>query len=351
MNNSQPSFVFITGMIRSGTTFTQRLLDSNSHSAVVYQPLTGLFLSVANLYFKELGLLNSHPLLDHPSNVQKADRDFTRWLSTEKIKSSLITHELEAFGSKIDVNFKDGLSSALERNFHINFVDLWKLSHEKSFRHLGYKAIGSKEVLAQNFAQAFLDHGISVVDIVRNPHDNVLSITRGSYKTNVGHSYPLLQLVRLWRRSAQVHIEVKPRNSSLALKMEEVTRSPSLLTTWSEETLGLPAFPDEVKKGIIRDESGEIWGGNSSFTSMGKQDVDSEQTPKLSLRETKFIDATLRNSMQLMGYENKTSPSILSLISFSESEDELREKDLHAYRFTKKRLMEEIQIFCSGSNL
>jgi hypothetical protein len=71
--------VFVTGMLRSGTTLTQVLLTNHPQAWVAYQPFHQLYVDAKQRYLDECGLAISPPLDDGAPGAPDPER-FVAWL-------------------------------------------------------------------------------------------------------------------------------------------------------------------------------------------------------------------------------------------------------------------------------
>jgi len=255
--------VFITGMLRAGTTFVQKVLNNHPAMKVGYQPNFHRFLELKKDFLKSVGVETQFPLehrfrdsMYNQSHFEKYVLDFLR-------------------------------ESGLEYLIPVVNPD----------SHITHS--GSKEVLCEEFIPSRLELGVDVIHIIRHPFDVIRSMSMGSSKTFVGMSRPLLFDLRNWRKSVAYRILCSDVQGYHPVRYEDLVGDTLGCFDCLFEKLGvLPATGQII--GSLQDDNGGLWEGNSSFS-------DSVERSEISLPiETRgYISTVCRPEMKWLGYEGE----------------------------------------------
>jgi len=204
-----------------------------------------------------------------------------------------------------------------------SFFDLWAAWHAVLASRLadGTPAItGSKEVLCEEYVPAMIEAGIRCVLVVRDPRGAIASANNGAYRAMVGDRYPMMMLIRAWRKSAAYWLRFKDDPRVFTLRYEDLVESPDATLAGLASWLGLPPFPENIAQGPLRDHWGRPWSGNSSFGS--KPGVDSSAVRGwerlLGETEQRFIAACTHLELARLGYPTHADPREADIAEFQE---------------------------------
>ncbi len=164
--------------------------------------------------------------------------------------------------------------------------------------------LGSKEVLCEEYIPALLEHGVRCVLIIRDPRGVIASANNGRYRELVGDRYPLMMLIRLWRKTAAYWLKYCRHPLVKAIRYKDLAADPrhvlEELTAW----LGIDRFPEDSNRTPLKDHFGRPWSGNSSFGDRATVDSSSNDSWRrlLAHREQRFISACAWRELNAIGY-------------------------------------------------
>lgn len=168
---------FITGMLRSGTTLLQNILDSIPQLGCSNQQMTELFIHSKRAFLRHKNQHTYHLLSNYFPSITDPS-EFTDYLG------------------------------------HINF-------QHQYLQNLKPTKAGNKEVLAEEFIP-FLARQFKTILIIRNPKDVITSLRFGNYATYTGPHRPLLFDIRNWRKSVAFAIKEETNPNFLLVKYENL---------------------------------------------------------------------------------------------------------------------------------
>ena len=181
--------------------------------------------------------------------------------------------------------------------------------------------VGSKEVLCEEYLPAMTSEGIHCLLIVRDPRAVIASANHGRYRAQVGDRYPLLMLVRLWRKSARAWLAMAGTDNATVVRYEDLVARPDAVLEAVASALSIASFPDQLLHSPLRDHRGAPWKGNSSFGDKINVDAASDGAwmTKLSTAEARFIEACAKTEMEALGYAPEVPPRRIAISEFTEN--------------------------------
>jgi hypothetical protein len=203
--------------------------------------------------------------------------------------------------------------------------DLYEFLLNKIFKNTRVSSVGSKEVMIEEFIPYYIQQGIKVILIVRDPRDAITSINVGNGPTYTGAHRPTLFHLRNWRKSIAIC------NSLSGCDLLHTIRYEDLITEQEKTLVGVTDFleVDPFPKGHfsegIRKDTGEIWEGNSSTNSFKGIDKSNKNKfiNKLDPGVIKFIEYMCKPEMEVLGYDlhyRMMHPSIIHALSFKQAQ-------------------------------
>lgn len=326
--------VFVTGMLRSGTTLLQTLLTNHPRMFVAYQPFHQLYVDVKRMFLDEQGWDRVLPLGDGMDATHDESARFSDWLRTRVFDAAevaaLASHSVGGKGG----GAADFLPSRLPAS--AGFMELRECLHAglaAGFGKAGAHHVGSKEVLCEEYVPALAGAGVHCLLIIRDPRAVIASANHGRYREMVGDRYPLLMLVRLWRKSAQAWLAMAGAPGVAVLRYEDlVARTDATLETVAT-ALSVPPFPGDLVRSQLLDHRGIPWKGNSSFGDKPTVDASGDGGWKamLSDAEARFIEACTKVEMAMLGYAPSVPPQRRAITGFIEDTADVRAGYLQHY--------------------
>ncbi|WP_421947836.1 sulfotransferase [Phaeodactylibacter xiamenensis] len=311
------STLFISGLFRSGTTFLARALNSHAEMCVLSDPHRVFFKYVRNkFYTSRLGEYNSNqPLDDYFLKDVALRNDFHHsWTSipftsdeVEALKPILIKGAA-AFSPRIGHNL-DKLQAGSAIEVYNQLIQLAAEAYQAKASDL----IGTKEVWTDEFLPTLVAQNRKCLQVVRDPR----AVIASNRKSATG-AYPILFLIRQWRKSVASYHLMEDHPSHLLMKYEDLVSNPRQSFERITNFLGLPFDSNLLSPSTYKDGSGASWQQNSSYGT--SKQINSQYLDKwktiLSQDELRMIEWFCLPEMRTMRY----NPSI-ELHSFPRKED------------------------------
>lgn len=340
--------LFVTGMIRSGTSLVQVLLHNHPDAFVVYQPFHQLHVDVKQRFLEEQGTPRDLPLGDGTTEPPGEQESFRRWLAgrvfTEDEVAVLVREAVRGKGGSIpDLSGRLAAPSGTFQEVHAALLG----QVATHFGATGARVLGTKEVLCEEYVPAFLDADVPSVVVVRDPRAVIASANHGSYRAQVGDRYPLLMLLRLWRKSAAYALHAGGLPQGAWVRYEDVAVDPEAAMGAVVARLGLAPYPEgALSSGQLFDHAGEPWQGNSSFGA--KAGVDATSTTAwrelLDPDTARFVEACTWPELRALGFDTEMGPEQARAVigSYVEDETGVRTSYLERYRLDDSRREQEM---------
>lgn len=308
---------FITGCVRSGTTLLEKLLCNHPELSVLSQPFPSLYIKIKRAFLNSINIYEYFVLSNYVDEKRYCFNDFNTYLNNELFSPTFVQ-------DGINSNYSGHLTSDLEYeiNTENNLSTIYESLTKKNRHNSSARLFGSKEVLCEEFAPYFINNGIKVIHIFRDPRDVISSIKKGNGDKFIGNVKPLLFELRNWRKSAQLAIQLQDNPNFISLNYEDLVQKTDECLRKICDFLNIESFsPEAFAQGILT-QQGNIWSSNSSFggvsgaissTSIGKHKelltktvneyistICLPELNKLSIKHTTNIDffATIENFME-----------------------------------------------------
>lgn len=299
--------VLVTGCYRSGTTLLEKLLHSHPQVAIGAQPFSPLFWVAMEKFHASMGITRRYPLghlfgergygpkardafLDR---LELSARDLDRLFSELDSSEDFASSKIRALRDRIE----PGSFSLVLRQFLELLTELYPKE--------GGRVVGAKEIVCEEFMPFLLAHGHACILIIRDPRDVVASAhfrERGEY---TGDQRPVLNTLRLWRKSVAFATGLEGTAGFSWLRYEDLVADPARSMFALTSDLGLEELSSSTFDGELQDQSGEVWRANSSFEShvgVSQGSVGSYRA-RLSNPVVRYIETLCLPEMRLIGYE------------------------------------------------
>jgi hypothetical protein len=128
----------------------------------------------------------------------------------------------------------------------------------------GARKFGGKESICEEFLPYLLGEGCHCFLILRDPRDMLASLNYGGGQSHAGSFKPTLSNLRNWRKSVAYafHLQGQPR--FVWIRYEDLVVNPIKVLNEAAALLEVDPFPRDFLADGLRDQSGEVWKGNSS---------------------------------------------------------------------------------------
>ena len=334
--------VFVTGMLRSGTTLTQILLTNHRQAWVAYQPFHQLYVDVKQRYLDECGFEVSPPLEDGAPGSPDPGL-FVDWLERHRFGDA----DAQALARRASTGKGGSMSMFSDRLSAMpgDFPTLRQSLHASMARCLDIQprqVMGSKEILCEEYLPNLIRSGTHCVVVIRDPRAVIASANHGRYREAVGDRYPLLMLIRLWRKSANYWLDFHDHPMVHAVRYEDLIQSTDAVLSKLADWLDISRFPPGMANVPLNDHLGLPWQGNSSFgdrTSVDNSSI-SQWRDLLDEDEIRFIEACTFAERMRLGYDSPATPNPGDILDFDEARADVRESYLarHAIDGSAKAL-------------
>lgn len=243
--------IFLTGYLRSGTTFIQKYLNC-SGIKIDYQRLQHQLIEIKRQFQKKYDIENN-------------SYEFNDLIGENWYDPNLFLDFLNDYFSKKGIYERNlGENLRMELSAHTPSSD----SHINVAQNP--KGYGTKEVFAEEFIPFFLSCQCLCVITIRNPIAVVNSIRADVPAKYVRSDISLLHIIRSWRKSVAFIIQHLSYPTFRWVRFEDFLADPA---GRAREVLYGTKFEALFKacQGQLIDEDGTPWNGNSSFGSPENQ--------------------------------------------------------------------------------
>lgn len=306
MTTTKNTFFLVTGMARSGTTLVDKILDSHSNIRAISQPLPKLYRHIKRAFFKEIGISEDYYVLNNLfNNDQYTRKQFLDFLENYIISTEELKHVFEKMegwsGQLTTFNY----SKLIEKHKPCKLIDFYNFFICELNHYSGITALGTKEILVEEFVEYFLKKGVKIILIIRDPRDVFTSLNVGSGIEYGGKHRPTLFHLRNWRKSVAIANTFKEDENCLVLKYEDVLGDYENELKEVTDFLNVSNFPEKFFNEGIRGKDKVIWKGNSS-TSLHKGIVSTNKNKfKKYLNESTiaYIEYICKAEMLALNYQ------------------------------------------------
>jgi hypothetical protein len=304
----------VSGMFRSGTTMLARMLHANPNIVCASDPFAPLFKSYRNTVAKEMfrNFDFLEPLNDYYFNKNQnhlfqelQKKDFSVTISRQEVKRvrKEIENHCKPYSSKI-IPYLDMLKGNNYKEIFDSAFEIIGFAYGKN----GGMALGFKEVWVDEFALHFnkMKKGNKVIHLIRDPR----SVVASNFKS--GNKYPLLFLIRQWRKLASIAwLNSKNNENVLLVKFEDLIENPEKVANLICDFIGVEFHLNMITPEEYKDGEGEPWKQNSSYENKERQIFNSQSLRKwskfLSRDVVNFIEIFCSFEMNLLNYKKKSS--------------------------------------------
>jgi hypothetical protein len=297
--------LLITGCYRSGTTITEKLLHGRPEIALASQPFPALYHVTKQRFLDQRSLTRRYPL-DHLFLEDDYSReDFARFLEQYRLDQRDLDEVFEQLVRYGEGHWTPQIHAYRSRFRPGTFVSqLLELRGciEELLQKPQAVYVGSKEILCEEYIPFLLSRGCRVVLVLRDPRDVVTSVNFGERYVQMGAHRPILYTLRAWRKSVAFALAYENTTGFQWVRYEDVVTRPR--ATVGNLLRGLGVDPPESFSVEIRDQSGEPWTGNSSFSDFSGVTTESvgrfrERLPDDVVR---YVETVCLPEMRAVGY-------------------------------------------------
>ncbi|WP_420386052.1 sulfotransferase family protein [Roseivirga sp.] len=342
MNSKQK--LILAGVFRSGTTFLARALNSHPQLNIASDPFFEFFKVARNIWFRDSDPKydDRQPLEDYFLKGENYYRSFHDNFETIRFESS----DIEELKRQIPRNagifspavlpFLHKIRPGLAFEVFEQLLEIVELAYPKQ----DASVTGIKEVWVDEFASPLLEQGYKFVHIIRDPR----AIIASNKKSSTG-AYPILFLIRQWRKSAAFALRNRGRNNFFLIRYEDMVSNPDDYLRSMLTFIGVPFHSNVVNANTYRDGSGKQWTQNTSY--QAKEGINTKSMEKwrtvLDTEEISIVEGLCQHEMKALDYEfDQTSFPIREMLNYDlpaeTIADWIRKYD---FEFNEKRILEE----------
>ncbi|MBI2841609.1 MAG: sulfotransferase [Acidobacteria bacterium] len=305
------SFLFVTGMQRSGTTLIEKMLTNHPQISLLSQPFYYLFLEAKREFFRRKGLAPAPlPLGDLFREDRYAPEELDGFLGEYRPERSVLSSLLEAmreYSGQYTRFGPDETALALSRLTPGDFAETLSQLCRLLVRRPGAAVVGEKETICEEFLPYLLHKGAKVVLILRDPRDVVVSLNEGTDGRHAGRLKPLLFNLRNWRKSVAFAIHLQGHPGFAWLRYEDLVSDPDGAIGRVARAIGVEPFAAGAFTRGVHNLDGSLWAGNSSH---GPLDAISRSSigrhpGRLDRAVIRSIEAACYPEMRFLGYRTE----------------------------------------------
>jgi len=299
--------LFVTGMLRSGTTLLEKLLASHPDLSLLSQPFPYLFFDAKRNFLRTLGRDDRYPLGDLFLETAYTPADFARYLHEYRVSRDGL---LAMFESMAGYSGQTTRFTPREIEAAVGNVTPGDFAStiDQLYRHLARRPAaqwhGAKETLCEEFVPYLLDRDAVCAIILRDPRDTLASLNHGRGETFTGTRKPTLFNLRQWRKSVAFALHLAGRSRFHWLRYEDLVAAPASGLEAITQSLGVASFTTDAFTHGIPDQDGGLWQGNSSHAAARSLDDSSVGSYRTVLPRTvvDYVEATCYPELTALGY-------------------------------------------------
>jgi len=271
------SRVIVFGPIRSGKTLIGRAINSHPLVSVQQEPFFFFFKMCRDIYHRDVLRDNydySQPIESDFGMKPEQKKGFNDYFENLKFSlediaelSKRTIRQQESAGSErapCIASFLNKLGPGKAKDVFDQLYDILLKGYYKE----GLKYIGFTEAWVDNFIEPILllkGEKHKVVHCMRDPRQIIASRNFGRNPEKYGGKYPILFLIRHWRKSVAYSIINMDNPDYLLVKYEQVVNSPEEWFRKICSHLGVPFHNDLMHPERYENGSGNIWKQNTNF--------------------------------------------------------------------------------------
>lgn len=332
-----PRGVFLTGMMRSGTTYLAHLMNALPGLDMFAQPLPLLYVALTARFLEAEG--GPADQRAYPIRAQQFADHFDTARFQTFLESAVISQADAERLAEQQADYSGVLSRPddMERRIRdaadrplVDFI----LHYLAGQRREGRTLPGWKETVCEAFIPYMLAQNIAVAHIIRDPRDVLRSMNHGEAARHVGETRPLLFIARQWRKSAAYALRFGGAPAYGLVRYEDMAADPAGEIAGLGETLGTGA-PESLDLDSVTDRRGRAWRANTSRAK--------GETLALPGPEQRLVEALCLPEMRALGYETSLSAEDAAAMLSEQALDEtIRREALQSYALTPERRTEEL---------
>ena len=320
--------LFITGIFRTGTSLITAALNAHNNIFVGWQPYLSFFKACRNKFFSEIVKKNIDP--DYPMGILHVENDYERELMSNifdiidfsqsevneilnDIKQYLLAHEKEMnkkMKPKVLVNYLDAIQKGTAGEVFVQLLTRLSLV-SREMNDDPTEIIGIKETFCEEFIEPILNYWRLrpfVIHVIRDLRAVVASRNYGKYFMETGTKYPLLFIIKSWKRSVAYHQFNRQKSRYMMIQYEDFVHNFEAIAKALCAMLDIRYSEKMIDVNKYHDREGNKWQPNTSFERLSRIDRASIDTWRsvLSPQEIEVIEFFCQKEMRDLGYQLET---------------------------------------------
>jgi hypothetical protein len=301
--------LFVTGMVRSGTTLVEKILHAHPAVSVASQPFFTLYVALKERFNRVHGLPSLLPLSTLFGKEAYPPEQLTRFLHEERLDEEALRAVVAAAERLPDRGSmtvtKALLSPQVLMRCPVSAAALLDVAHDlvaKAYPKGDLLYAGTKEVLCEEFIPHFLEAGYRVVLVIRDPRDVTASMNQGVGEVWVGPPRPVLFIARCWRKSVAFAARYGGHPSMCVCRHEDMARGGAARV----RLFNFLSLRPEDSYACLRDQEGRAWVPNTSFPGDART-----RRAMLPVETRRFIEKLTTPEMAFMGYAPEDAEEVV----------------------------------------
>ena len=260
-------YCFITGFLRSGTTLVEKLMHALPGACIAPQPFPFLYYDTKRAFLRARGAGEErYPLGSLFREERYRPEDFQAFLGAHRLTREAVAASfagmrgyrgwklpaLAAHGTQV----RSGAFAEVYRELCDALPHL--LGRE------GSRVLGAKEVFCEEFIPYLLAEDVSVLLVLRDIRDVLVSLKFGGGAAYVDAGMAPLHIVRQWRKSVAFALQFSGSPGFEVVRFEQLVVGARAWLDGLAARLGCTPAPAGAIEDL-RDQEGRAWEGNSSF--------------------------------------------------------------------------------------
>lgn len=344
--------LFIFGMFRSATTMLARSLSAHSEITIASDPYFQYFKSFRNeIYGPNISDFDfNSPLSDNfwDDNLPLDKIILEGSLDVEMNHTTLeeVINLIKDYAGRDSEKIIPLLSSVKANNYKDLLSELITIIYE-AYGKDSTKFVGFKSTFSELFITPILRAlpGSKIICVVRDP--------RAIFASQIvpKKDYPLLYVVRQWRKSIEYILENIKEENVIVVRYEDLVDNPEQFMKDMSKFIGIDYESDMINPSKYLDGGGSSWSQNSSYDdSKNRQVINNKNKERwkeiLSENEIQIIEDLCNSEMKIFGYHRITENNLVDLEKkYNENESDFRtwfREYYYQYEFNEIEIRKEI---------
>ncbi len=336
---SAPRAVYLTGMMRSGTTLLAHLMNGFPALDMFAQPLPLLPVAMKARFLAAEGFTEeaqAYPIRTQQFEDHYDPARLLAFLKRERVSAAMAETAAARQESYSGVLARpDDMAARLQAAAGGGLFDT-VLAYLDGQRREGRALAGWKETMGEGLLPYYLETGAAAAQIIRDPRDVLRSMNYGDAERHVGAPRPLLFIARQWRKSAACALHCQGLKGYALVRYEDLAADPAAVMKNIGAALGLGA-PEQTDPDAAADRQGRAWRGNSSAGGAQPEPPDADR---------RMMEALCWWEMRALGYRPDLSENeACAVLREGAFQETIAREALADYALTPARRDEEIARF------